>query len=73
MWSLIWMEGIEVGPGKDFSRSFNVWTVREVRMWLRMRSCFVAGERGFGACCGGKGVFWVKKLVNKRIGGRKGF
>lgn len=51
------MEGIEVGPGKDFSRSFNVCTVREVRMWLRMRSCFVAGERGFGACCGGKGGF----------------
>lgn len=52
MWSFIWMEGIEVGPGRAFSRSFNVWTVREARMWLRMRSCLVAGERDLGACCG---------------------
>lgn len=63
MWSLIWMEGIEVKPGKDFSRSFNVWTVRELRMWLRMRSCFAVGERGLGACNGGNGevFFWGLK------------
>lgn len=50
MWSLIWMDGIEVAPGRDFSSSFNVWAVQLARMWLRMRSCLVAGEEGLGAC-----------------------
>lgn len=44
------MDGTEVAPGRDFSSSFNVWAVQLVRIWLRMRSCLVAGEEGFGAC-----------------------
>lgn len=44
------MDGTDVATGKDFSSSFNVWAVQLVRIWLRMRSCFVAGEEGLGAC-----------------------
>lgn len=50
MWSLTWMDGIEIAPGRDFSSSFNVWAVQLVRIWLRMRSCLVAEEEGLGAC-----------------------
>lgn len=50
MWSLICMDGTKVAPGRDFSSSFSVWAVPLVRIWLRMRSCLVAGEEALGAC-----------------------
>lgn len=55
------MDGTDVAPGKAFSSSFNVWAVQLVRIWLRMRSCLVAGEEGLGAC----GFFWGFFLVGE--------
>ena len=47
---------MEATEGRDFSRSFIVWTVREDWRYVSIRFCLADGGRVFGACGWGDGL-----------------